>query len=185
LWRNWNDQEAAKLAADNLFKDSPAAERRKAIEQIKTEVGECGGPGEVEPENLLRGKFRMKCERGSVDATFTLAPTLPPKVQFLRFTFARPLEPSLRSAAEAVAGAVASPDSKEPELSRFRAQFEALRASYGACRVGEPVSGNGRTEAQVRLECDRGPLIVRLSLDEAGKLRDLSFLKPPDVRCVP
>lgn len=185
LWRNWNDSEAAKLATDNLFKDTAAAERRKAIEQMKAEIGECGAPGEVEPENLLRGKFRMKCQQGSVDATFTLAPTMPLKVQFLRFTSARPLESSMRSTVEAVARAVASPDSNGPDLSRFRPQFEALHASYGACRVGEPVAGNGRTEAQVRFECDGGPLNVRLSLDEAGKLRDISFSRPADVRCVP
>ncbi len=171
LWRDWNDQDAARLAADNLFKDIPAAERRRTLEQMKAQLGQCSASGEVEPENLLRGKFRMKCEHGSVDASFTLAPTMPPRVQSLRFTSVSPLEPAMRAAAEAIAA-------------RKNSAFEP-HASYGACRVGEPISGNGRTESQVRLECDRGPLNVRLALDDSGKLRDAGFSKPADVRCVP
>ncbi len=85
LWERWNDAEANALAADNLFLDTSAAERRKEIEKIKTELGACRVGSYLEPDNWLRGKFRMSCERGSVDVVFTMSPTMPPKLQFLRF----------------------------------------------------------------------------------------------------
>jgi CubicO group peptidase (beta-lactamase class C family) len=86
LWERWNDAEAAALAADNLFLDSPADERRKAIEKIKSELGACRAAVELKPENWLRAKFRMPCERGYVDVAFTMAPTNPPRLQSLRFS---------------------------------------------------------------------------------------------------
>lgn len=86
LWRHWDPRAAARLAADNLFLDTPAETRRQAIEKLKAELGECREAGPVQPENWLRGSFRMPCEHGSVEVTFTLAPTAPPKVQFLSFS---------------------------------------------------------------------------------------------------
>jgi CubicO group peptidase (beta-lactamase class C family) len=86
LWEHWDDAEAKALAADNLFLDNSAAERSKAIEKIKAELGVCRVGGDLEPENWLRAKFRMSCERGYVDVFFTMAPTMPPKLQSLRFS---------------------------------------------------------------------------------------------------
>jgi hypothetical protein len=34
-------------------------------------------------ENALRGQWTIACERGSLQASITLAPTMPPRVQFL------------------------------------------------------------------------------------------------------
>jgi hypothetical protein len=85
LWQRWDEAAAEELAAGNLFLDRPAGERRKEMERIKAVVGECK-PGEVEPENALRGSFRLQCAGGAVTVTFTLAPTMPPKVQYLRFS---------------------------------------------------------------------------------------------------
>jgi hypothetical protein len=86
LWRNWDDAKASALAANNLFLDIPAHVRREQIERLKARVGTCSTAGDVEPLNLLRGSFRINCERGPVHATFTLAPTQPPKVQHLQFS---------------------------------------------------------------------------------------------------
>ena len=41
--------------------------------------------GDIDAENWLRGRFRLACERGALDATVTLAPTNPPRVQYLMF----------------------------------------------------------------------------------------------------
>jgi len=86
FWNRWDDQEAGRLAADNLFLDSSAEERQQDIEKRKKELGACRPEGEIHPENLLRGTFRLSCEKGSVDVIFTLAPTMPPRVQSLSFT---------------------------------------------------------------------------------------------------
>ena len=50
----------------------------------------------MQPDNLLRGGFRIPCERGAVNVYFTLAPTMPPKVQRLDFA----LMPNLAPAAQ-------------------------------------------------------------------------------------
>jgi CubicO group peptidase (beta-lactamase class C family) len=86
LWRHWDEREAANLAADNLFKDIPEEVRRTEVARLQAETGQCRPEGEIRPENWLRGTFRLACDRGSVDVTFTLAPTMPPKVQYLRFS---------------------------------------------------------------------------------------------------
>jgi hypothetical protein len=164
LWRRWDDREAQNLAANNLFLDIPAARRKKEIAEMQTASGECGQVGDVAPENLLRGSFRMQCERGFVEATFTLAPTIPPKVQHLRFTHAAPLEPAMKAAAESLTKKAPPP--------------------YGACRLGEALSGNGKTTARLRLDCARGPLDLQLRLGDDGKLRESTFAKPPGEACI-
>jgi hypothetical protein len=85
LWQNWDEGALKKVAAMNLLLDTPAPARKTAMEAIQKEVGTCSTAGPVLPENLLRGKFRLTCERGAVDVTFTLAPTMPVSLQALRF----------------------------------------------------------------------------------------------------
>ncbi|MBI3279555.1 MAG: beta-lactamase family protein, partial [Acidobacteria bacterium] len=177
LWRHWTEREAADLAADNLFQDSPAEARRQEIEKIKIDVGECRA-GDLRPENWLRGAFRMPCARGFVDVAFTLAPTAPPKVQYLRFAAGKPPGRAMKAAAEAVAsGSLAE--------SNLRALVATLHKIYGACRVGETLGGNGSTEARLRFDCDRGPADVRLRMGAGEKLREVVFTRPPQVSCVP
>jgi CubicO group peptidase (beta-lactamase class C family) len=86
LFREWDDRAAERLAADNLLKDRSAALRRADIDKLRAEVGNCRETGEVRPENWLRGAFTMRCDRGDVEARFTLAPTEPPRVQYLHFS---------------------------------------------------------------------------------------------------
>ncbi len=188
LWGKWNDREAENLAADNFFHDTTAARRKAEIEKIKTEVGECRHVGEVQPENLLRGTFRMDCERGFVTASFTMAPTMPPTLQFLRFIPAVALEKVTKNAVEALASLIGSPSDegfKAFDLPELRKQVAALHASYGSCRAGKTVSGNGKTEVRVRFECDRGPVEAQLRFDNGARLREASFIRPQDVTCVP
>jgi CubicO group peptidase (beta-lactamase class C family) len=85
LWKRWDDAEAKRIAAMNLFLDVPEEQRQAEIEKLKDEVGECGSAGPVMPENWLRGQFNMKCDRGSVGVFFTMSPTEPPAVQHLAF----------------------------------------------------------------------------------------------------
>ena len=84
LWNHWDDRVAGRIAAMNLLKDSPAAERRAEIDKLKGEVGECTA-GPVRAENWLRGQFNLACTHGTVGVFFTLAPTQPPAVQHLSF----------------------------------------------------------------------------------------------------
>ena len=93
LWEHWDDTEFAALSANNLALDSPPAARQKDFEQLKSEFGTCRADGDIQPENWLRGKFRLQCEHGPLNVTFTLAPTSPPKVESLRIEPPRPPQP--------------------------------------------------------------------------------------------
>jgi CubicO group peptidase (beta-lactamase class C family) len=80
----WDDAVADRVAAQNLFLDQSKDRRRAAIDDLHAKVGACTrGSGFDRVENALRGDWTMSCERGRVRVAITLAPTMPPKVQFM------------------------------------------------------------------------------------------------------
>ena len=135
----------------------------------------------------------MTCQRGFVDAFFTLAPTLPPRLQYLAFTQAAALSETMKTKATDVAALFDDP-LQDPLARMFATSLDmaalgrnraAVRQMYGSCRVGETLAGDGKTSATVRLECDRGPLDVALRLDGDGRLSEVVFHSPPDAVCAP
>jgi CubicO group peptidase (beta-lactamase class C family) len=83
----WNDALATSIAADNLFLDDSAERRRAQLDRLREKVGGCSAPSSFDHvENALRGDWTMNCERGQLQVAITLAPTIPPKVQFLSVT---------------------------------------------------------------------------------------------------
>lgn len=166
LWQKWDDGKFEKLAANNLFMDFPAAERRKEIAAVQDRVGKCEAPGEVEPENWLRGEFRMNCEKGQVVASFTLAPTQPPTVQMLRFQAVGLMDAKMKSGAE----------------QWLRGPGAVLGAG---CRLGPVLMGDGRSMARVVLECERGPVAITFRMDGEGNLVAGSPQRAPGARCAP
>jgi hypothetical protein len=87
----WDDALADRVAADNLFLDRSKDRRRKEIDGLRAKVGACQAPSEFSVvENALRGTWTLTCERGALDVAVTLAPTMPPTVQFLEVGLARP-----------------------------------------------------------------------------------------------
>ncbi len=84
LVASWDDRLADSIAAENLFLDQSKDRRRAAIEGLRATVGACTpGSGFDTVENALRGSWTMSCEKGKLEVSITLAPTLPPTVQFL------------------------------------------------------------------------------------------------------
>jgi hypothetical protein len=193
LWQRWDDRQANELAAGSLFQDKPAEERRNEIEELKADAGACQPPGEIRPENLLRGTFRISCEKGFVDVNFTLAPTMPPKVQHLSFTLARTLQAGVKQTADGLAALIGAASQERasdlaasaPDAQALREDLEALRHSYGTCRLAETLGGNGNTDVRVRFDCAGGPLDVRLRANKQGKLLEASFTRPSEVPCAP
>ena len=79
----WDDRVADRMAAENLFLDRSKERRRAELETLRSQVGACSAPDRFDVvENALRGQWTMTCERGKVEAAITLAPTMPPTVQF-------------------------------------------------------------------------------------------------------
>ena len=80
----WDDALADKIAAENLFLDRSKDRRRKEIDDLRAKVGACTAPAAFDVvENALRGQWTMSCERGALQVAITLAPTIPPGVQYL------------------------------------------------------------------------------------------------------
>lgn len=79
----WDDALADRVAAVNLFLDESKDRRRRHIESLRAQVGTCRPEGPFDVENALRGAWTLTCERGSLRVAITLAPTIPPKVQYL------------------------------------------------------------------------------------------------------
>jgi CubicO group peptidase (beta-lactamase class C family) len=94
----WDDQAADRIAAENLFPDRSKDRRRAEIDDLRSKVGACApASGFDTVENALRASWTMACERGKLSVAVTLAPTMPPKVQFLSVGMA-PAEPPRTSA---------------------------------------------------------------------------------------
>lgn len=83
LITHWDQKLADRIAADNFFLDESAESRQKRFAELAAKHGACNPADTLEPENALRGQWRMTCERGSLIVTTTLAPTQPPRVQSL------------------------------------------------------------------------------------------------------
>lgn len=84
LIMNWDDRLADDAAAMNLYLDRSRDRRQKEIEGLRAKVGACTAPtGFDYVENALRGNWTMKCERGDLRVSITLAPSMPPRVQYL------------------------------------------------------------------------------------------------------
>jgi hypothetical protein len=80
----WDQGLADSIAAGNLFLDQSSERRRAQLDDLHAKVGACSeGNGFDLVENALRGDWTMTCDRGRLQVSITLAPTMPPKVQFL------------------------------------------------------------------------------------------------------
>ena len=87
-WVRSGDEEIEmRIMAENFFMDQDRGHRRSEIEGLLEEAGEISAVGEVEPENQLRGRFRMQASNGELVVFFTLTPERNPKVQQLDVSF--------------------------------------------------------------------------------------------------
>ena len=165
----WDAALASRIAADNLFLDESAERRAARSRELSVTHGACKPDDGLEAENALRGTWRMTCERGWLNVEITLAPTQPPRVQDLSVTSVMPPGREMTAALEAA---------------RPRVAKEA--AAWGACRVGEAVAGDGVRQSAVRLDCEAGPLIARLTLNpDTHEVADLSLVPERSAACVP
>ena len=90
----WDDAVADRIASPNLFRDRDKAHRRADLDDVHAKLGACSaGEGFDHVENALRGDWTMTCERGKVHVAITMAPTMPPSVQFFSVSIVPPGEP--------------------------------------------------------------------------------------------
>jgi CubicO group peptidase (beta-lactamase class C family) len=85
LVNRWDDQQIDRIAADNLYLDRPRELRKADMAELRTKVGICAAPtGFDYLDNALRGEWMLRCERGDIRASITLAPTMPARVQTIQ-----------------------------------------------------------------------------------------------------
>jgi hypothetical protein len=74
--------------ASNFLMDR--SERNWAAEfaRLANQAGTCRTDAEFVATGALSGTFLWSCERGAISGALLLAPTNPPTIQSLRFTFA-------------------------------------------------------------------------------------------------
>lgn len=189
----WDDNLASRIAADNLFLDVAAEVRSSRWKTLAEQHGACRPATSIKPENALRGEWRMMCDRGWLDVFITLAPTMPPKVQLISINSVLPPDGEMTKTVETIVKMVGAWDAKIVEaiaapgfdIEKMRRQVTAA-AAWGRCKVGEPVSGNGKRNSAVRLACDNGPIAARIALDPAThKLISLDLVPLREQRCVP
>jgi CubicO group peptidase (beta-lactamase class C family) len=84
LVARWDDGLVDRIAAVNLFLDRSKDRRRAEFERLRDQLGPCRADEGFEyVENALRGDWLLRCARGRARAAVTLAPTMPPTVQYL------------------------------------------------------------------------------------------------------
>jgi CubicO group peptidase (beta-lactamase class C family) len=186
----WDDAAARALGAENFFLDSSLEERRKGFQDVRIRNGACRSGGPLETVNALRGRWTLRCERGTVRFFATLAPT--GTLQELEVTSAVPPDARLSAALGGLLGLASGWDEAKatalfaPKVDRanVRRQLAALSALHGACRAGDPVEGDGRTRVMVTLACEQRPVTATVVLDDAsGKVTAVEFGKPEGATC--
>ncbi len=87
LVMHWDDALADSVAAMNLYRDESKERRQAAIDRVRLQAGDrCAPEGRLVAENALRGRWRLRCANGDLRVAIPLAPTSPPRVQFLDVT---------------------------------------------------------------------------------------------------
>ncbi len=189
----WDDALAEQVAADNLWLDSPVAERRARFATLAERHGACRDVSRFEVENALRGRWRVTCERGWLDVGITLAPTMPARVQQLDVRGVMPPGPELQRVITQVLSLMGTWNDAEasalfaPAVDRARVArlLQLARLQGGTCTVGDTRVGDG-TRALFELRCDRAPLVADVVLDRAsGRVSFVNVLPDPQQSCAP
>ena len=185
---DWDDGAARDIAANNLYQDRSLELRRGDIVTLREGLGRCEQE-ELDPDNALRGEFRMSCEEGWLNVRLTLAPTQPPKVQYLQVTGGRTPGDTMQRMIDALVEGLRSgivPFDAAESLDRegLGAKLKSVRDTYGNCGRDELLEGDGKSRSSLRLHCDRGDVDMTVEL-EADKLSSASFAHSAGQRCVP
>lgn len=189
----WDDALANRIAADNLFLDTPAETRKTRWQALSKDHGTCRPATTIEPENALRGTWKMMCDRGWLEVGITLAPTMPAKVQLINIAPVMPPNAETLEMIKSVEKLLAAWDADlakmitapAVDLQRMQKQFAAASA-WGSCKVGETLSGNGTRNVTVRLVCEKAPMAMRVAIEPGTrKLTDVTLIPLREQRCVP
>lgn len=192
LISRWDDQVATRMAADNFFLDESLASRRQRMQKLADTHGVCRPSDRIDAENALRGSWRMACDRGWLRVAITLAPTMPPSVQSLSIRSVLPPSAGVAAAASELAALISKWDEQRAltlmagrdDVERVRRPVELTHVRYGACRVGDPIDGDGMLKSSVVFNCDRGAVLSSIAIDpRSTRVTSATFAPMTDEAC--
>jgi CubicO group peptidase (beta-lactamase class C family) len=183
LLRSWDDSAADALFTENVALDASYPERRHAIEQIRSRIGDFRATGSrpAESDTPAHCRWWLTGDGGMVQAQIQLNPERPPRVQSL--TLAVPPAPggALDTVLSAVVTWMNSGDPNWPESVRVasgadvtlltrRLRMAAVWA--GECRPGAFRAGDGSASVMVELDGEHARAVLALLVNPAtGELR--------------
>ena len=191
LITRWDDALATRIAADNLFLDDSAERRKQQYAELIAKHGTCRAET-IEPDNLLRGSWKLRCERGFINVSTTLAPTTPPRVQFISVQGVMPPDAAMMRRLETLnalaakwdADAAAKLVTKDVDLAKLETQLAEVKRHYGACKFKEPAGGDGVTDTIARFSCERASIVMSVDAKE-GKISSVNVVPGSENVCVP
>ena len=184
LYGRWEDGRYEALFA----RPSPerAARIEERVEWFRQRLGECGEGAPLSVTDAENARFVYTCERGALEAGFTLDP------ESLRITGmaigARGVEPepAVLAAARNVVALIQAWDlatfeqtfgaKYQPE--QVRKFLEEIRATRGTCRLGKPdlVSARG---GLFLLPCEHAERLLKIELDDEDRIAVYRITAPP------
>jgi hypothetical protein len=195
LYEQWDDNLITSQATDSffmyqpVFQDQPLEGRREQFAALHKRFGKCLSVTAIEPEDALRGRWTMRCRKGRIEVFVTMASYAPPQIQMMQLTTVKPLSPALKQTTQQIVELIGAWDDAKARalLARtakpdaLRVQFEALRALYGALRLGDALEGDGQTQAVVRLHGRQNDVDLKVEVNpRTGKVTKGTFTTPRD-----
>jgi hypothetical protein len=184
LFEKWDDELADTLFADNFFLDLDRPHRKAELDQLRERHGNLQAIGALEPEDWLRGKWRLHGERGWYDVFVSMTPTVPPLVQTLNLGSVMPLSADMQAMLHPLAELITQPtlaklDELRGDGSNRKTLWENIQLAHLICGGGtmdQVIGSNGLLRALVMFKGEKADAKVVIKLDQIGKLAMVRFL---------
>jgi CubicO group peptidase (beta-lactamase class C family)/RimJ/RimL family protein N-acetyltransferase len=192
LLRSWDEAEAPALFASNVELDEPLADRRRAIERAKDQVGSLaeGDPAAVGTSSPTQLAWSLAATRGRLAIEILLTPQRPPRVQELEVTAIPEPAAALTALAAGVIEALAAGDDRTVRgeaLGRIAlaegADRDAMEAAIrsvlplaSGVRLGDATGGDGTGSASWEVAAGERKLELSVEADGGGALRVLRLV---------
>lgn len=170
--QSWDDALVDELVAANFFLDTSRTEWRRRIEMLSERHGRLQPDGEIEAHNPLRGKWKLRGERGWCTLWVTLTPTVPPRVQHLSIESTLPPTDMTLKALHGVLAATANPTlrsvnrvfSSEVDRRAMLMHLRIVNLLYGALALESVIGGDGVERCVAHVQSSNGRLELTITL---------------------
>jgi CubicO group peptidase (beta-lactamase class C family) len=193
LLSSWSAEHAAAAFDVNYVAYEPPDRLQARLADFSRVHGACRPAEGGEPENALRGRLPLTCERGGIELSVELTSDLPPRIQALELASVLSPSEALTRAADGWTrllarwddGAAASLLEPGADAGALRKDLARLSANHGACRMGPSKKGDGTTRGTFRLACQRGEAVLNVILNPVtGRATALeASTVPGSLRC--